>query len=698
MLEKVPRKLFLRLFAIIVLVVASSFAVQGWIVILVGQDAIKRMVVESLVTSAQDVLEEVDGYLADRCGEVRSWSGLGTMDEILVHDRFLNIENLLLELQRESRGNYRALTVLDHSGTVVAASDVNRVGQRVPLGALPARQVPGTLARMSDYPAPGDEARAEVLLVHPIISRLNPEPIGWLLAQVSWRPVERIVSGAGSAGGAPDRGKSFLLVDGAGWVLAGNRDLLERLPPGIAAAGRFLVQGAAPEMLTQAGPYLLAGDGSAAMHRGTSADGAVDRELRVVGLWRKEEAFAVERIFVVAVVASAFLGLALAAGASFLITRGISRRLDRLIEGTGRLARGELTFRVDEGKNDEFDGLARSFNVMASELARTGEGLEEAVARWRAIVTHAPDIIMTVAADGTILFINRVVSGFSREAVIGTTLYDYVPPQYHDGLRSTLERVFRTGEAGSLDLEGAGPDGTIAWYSARIGPVEREAQVVAATVITSDITPRKCLEREIIEVSELERNRIGRDLHDGLGQVLTGISLLSKGLEQKLRSREAGEVIEAMQIKVLVADALQQTRALAKGLFPVDLERVGLRGTLEELAASVEQMFGVACRVEGPEVNLHDPSKATHLFRIAQEAISNSLRHGRAKTIVIALSANGDGNLLSIADDGLGLPQVPPEREGMGLRSMRYRAGVLGATLDIRRRPEGGTLVECRFQ
>ncbi len=686
------RSLFFKLFAAFFLVVAVAFAVETWQAILAGRGAIETLVTESLTGQAEDVLDDVNRYLEDRCREVKSWAGLSIMDEVLVQDRFLNIENLLLELQRGRPRQYGALAVLDRSGTVIAATDVDRIGGHGPLDEAALHAHPGTGVSMGGFPAAGAAAARQFMIAAPVVSRLHSDPIGWLVATVSWGPLEDIVTGAMLGGSAQDNGRFFLLAGPDGAVLAGHPEFVDELPDSIAAAGRVVLHGGSPGALRAASGYLVTETGA------IPDPGAPAQGLHLVALWRTSEAFQVVRIFVVAVLSSAVLGLALAAGAAFAIARSITARLGVLIEGTGRLARGDRAHRVEEGHDDEFGKLARAFNAMASELAHVLEEQEASLAHWRALVTHAPDIIMTVNGRGTILFINRVITGFRVEQVVGTSAFDYVAPAYHEAFRRALERVFERGEAASLDLEGIGPEGRPAWYATRIGPVERDGQVVAVTVITTDITHRKRLEREIVEVSELERERIGRDLHDGLGQVLTGTALLSKGLQQKLADKDLREADDAERIKTLIGEAIEQTRVLARGLVPIDLDKEGLRGALEALADNVERLFGVACRVEGGVRTTDlDRARATHLFRIAQEAVSNSLRHGKAQRITIRLGREGDENSLTIADDGTGFPRQPPDGDTMGLRSMRYRAGAIGGVLEIAAPPEGGTVVACRF-
>ena len=213
-----------------------------------------------------------------------------------------------------------------------------------------------------------------------------------------------------------------------------------------------------------------------------------------------------------------------------------------------------------------------------------------------------------------------------------------------------------------------------------------------------DITERKLLEREILEISDRERRRIGQDLHDGLCQHLAGTELMCQVLEQHLEKQAPAEAVHATEISQHVREAIGQTRRLARGLTPVTLESEGLMSALEELAADAERMFHVRCRFECPEpVRITNTAAATHLFRIAQEAVSNAIRHGQATQIHIRLKPLGDQAELSVSDNGLGLPKKP-KKSGMGLRIMHYRAGMIGAALRFESGRGQGTTLRCSFK
>jgi signal transduction histidine kinase len=203
--------------------------------------------------------------------------------------------------------------------------------------------------------------------------------------------------------------------------------------------------------------------------------------------------------------------------------------------------------------------------------------------------------------------------------------------------------------------------------------------------------------REILDAGERERERIAQDLHDGLGQDLAGIAFHCQALEKKLSAPPSLGGPEALHIIELVRRAIEKARALSRGLFPVGLESNDIEPSLGEMATFVRQTFNVSCQVNwDSRVRIVDRSVATNLYWIAQEAATNAVRHAHPKSIRISVSAiDGKGARLAVRDDGRGMPEQSEGKGGMGLRIMKSRAEMIGADLEIRRHPEGGTLVVC---
>jgi signal transduction histidine kinase len=212
----------------------------------------------------------------------------------------------------------------------------------------------------------------------------------------------------------------------------------------------------------------------------------------------------------------------------------------------------------------------------------------------------------------------------------------------------------------------------------------------------ADVAARR-LEQKILETSEGERRRIGHDLHDGLGQHLTGIALLAKSLKQRLTGAKASEAEQAAKIAELVNESIGWTRDLARGLSPVTLDTEGLAPALEELAVNASNILGIKCTCDCDDDEFAmNHEHALHLYRIAQEAINNSVKHGKARNVRVGLLCEGPAIKMTIVDDGSGLSAKTMVNPGIGLQIMQYRARMIGATLSMARvAPAGGTLVTC---
>ncbi len=224
-----------------------------------------------------------------------------------------------------------------------------------------------------------------------------------------------------------------------------------------------------------------------------------------------------------------------------------------------------------------------------------------------------------------------------------------------------------------------------------------ETRVQQRTVaLTREMAQRQRLEQEILKVSEREQRRIGHDLHDSLCQHLTATALAGQVLAERLAGKGSPEAPDADQIVGLVEDGINLARGLARGLSPVEMEAEGLMAAIEELANGVTRRSGISCTFEREApVLIDNDTTATHLYRIAQEAVSNALRHGRPKHVVISLTEREGVVTLTVEDDGVGLPETRGKTAGLGIRIMAYRAGMIGGTLTVEPAPTGGTIVTC---
>jgi signal transduction histidine kinase len=179
--------------------------------------------------------------------------------------------------------------------------------------------------------------------------------------------------------------------------------------------------------------------------------------------------------------------------------------------------------------------------------------------------------------------------------------------------------------------------------------------------------------------------------------MLTGLGLITQNLHKRMAARDLPEAEDVGEVSELIKEADQFARGLARGLVPVDLSEAGLAAAIARLADNAEKLFGIRVPFDlVGTVAVLDPTVATHLFRIAQEALSNAVKHGKARHVKISLAAGARQVRLRIYDDGVGFPdEASSEPTGMGVRIMRHRARVIGANLDIGGNAEGGTTITC---
>ena len=211
-----------------------------------------------------------------------------------------------------------------------------------------------------------------------------------------------------------------------------------------------------------------------------------------------------------------------------------------------------------------------------------------------------------------------------------------------------------------------------------------------------EMVERRRLDQEIAQVADRERRRLGHDLHDKLGQHLTGTALAAQVLKEKLAARSCPETSDAEKLVRCLEEGIDLTRNLARGFFSPELRAEGLVVALQNLAEAIGEQYGISCVLHGDElIPIHDSTVANQLYRIAQEAVTNSVKHAAASHIHIRLAMDGPELCLSIVDDGVGFPDNP-RPEGLGLHLMRHAAALSGGTFDIRRNDGKGTIATCR--
>jgi signal transduction histidine kinase len=244
------------------------------------------------------------------------------------------------------------------------------------------------------------------------------------------------------------------------------------------------------------------------------------------------------------------------------------------------------------------------------------------------------------------------------------------------------------------------PTGEARWIRDRAYPVHDETGRIYRIVgIAEDITERKQLEKEILDISDRERHRIGQDVHDGLCQHLAGTAFAVTSLEHTLAAVHSPQVPDVRRIAQLIDRAITEARHIAQGLSPVELDPQGLMAALNQLAANVSRLFNVDCTFSCQgAMHVRDNAVAMELYHIAREGVNNAIKHGKPKHIWVALTSVKGRVNLTVEDDGVGIPEVREHGEGMGLHIMAYRARTIGGLLDIQRQAARGTIVTCSVE
>jgi len=231
-----------------------------------------------------------------------------------------------------------------------------------------------------------------------------------------------------------------------------------------------------------------------------------------------------------------------------------------------------------------------------------------------------------------------------------------------------------------------------------VGELDRRVQERTAA-LQREVVERQRLDREIAQVADRERRRLGQELHDRLGQYLTGTALAAQVLKEKLAAKSAPEVAEAEKLVHYIEEGIDLTRNLARGFFSPELEADGLSVALEGLAENISERFAINCIFHGEEsIPVRDSAVATQLYRIAQEAATNAAKHAAAKNIDIRVTVDGSELTLAIIDDGVGFPDKLSGSKGLGLRLMRHGAALIGAALSVQRNGGSGTVATCKLR
>jgi two-component system sensor kinase FixL len=326
--------------------------------------------------------------------------------------------------------------------------------------------------------------------------------------------------------------------------------------------------------------------------------------------------------------------------------------------------------------------------------------IKENECRIQAVLDSTVDAIVTIDRDGKIIDVNPAtlkMFGYLRDELIGQDVSIFMPSPHREDHHRYVSRYLETGEARIIGLgrevRGVRKDGSIFPVELAVSQIDHLGMFCG---IMRDISERRELEQQVINAVVDERRRSAQELHDGLGSLLTAVHLRMDALAKSLPKADAGLQEEAARIAGLLKEAVGQTRAIARGLDPVGPESGDLMSSLAELAGEISRISEVQCDFHCPEpVLLKGKVLCKQLYRIAQEASTNAIKHGGGKKILISLIRRDDEVILTVADDGRGMKEDPSHGGGNGLKFMRYRAGVIGGAFSIRQASGGGTVVTC---
>lgn len=397
-----------------------------------------------------------------------------------------------------------------------------------------------------------------------------------------------------------------------------------------------------------------------------------------------------------------FFGLVV--GAVILMARSITRPITTLTRTARELADGnfDAARRLASNQPDEVGELSRAFATMADKLQSTRDEvdrkmheLESAERQLRLFFEQSGDILGIAGHDTNIIYVNPAflnTLGYVKDEIIGRSYVDLIHP---DDIAFSLEAVAALGEGKNLDAFENRFRAREGDYRRILWNVTSDLDLKLIYAAGRDITEERKLEEEVVRATAAEQERIARDLHDSVGQLITGLAFKAKLIEAQLTDQIVPGPAQAGELVGLANRIGEQIRALARGIDPVELQE-GLAPALQYLAAATSETFDVECIFEGdPEIQAPEKSVAIHLYRIAQEAVGNAVKHSKARKISINLNQQENVTSLAVMDNGCGMVRRALPGEGSGLRIMHYRSRVIGANLKIIPMPTCGLLVKC---
>lgn len=394
------------------------------------------------------------------------------------------------------------------------------------------------------------------------------------------------------------------------------------------------------------------------------------------------------------------------------ISASITNPLQKLMNHFGGVGSDNFTTRVEPTSEDEIGQLSVYFNRFMAQLEnyhrdltneilvrrKVEEDLRESEARYRSVMEAAPDPIITYDMLGCVTYLNPAFSkvfGWTSEECLGRKMDHFVPEENWKETDKMIQDILDGNTLSGTQTRRYKKSGEIVHVSISGATYrDRRGQLVGSVIILRDITKSKALQKQVMDIADSERQRIGQDLHDDLCPHLIGIEGLSSALTADLEEAASPYRPLSEDILKLVRQAIGKSRGLAQGLCPVHTVAHGLETALQNLVDHMAMVSRIDCRFSCDKpISLKDNTVATHLFYIAQEAVNNAVKHAAARIISVELHIVKDSIQLCIKDDGRGIPAVLP-KSGIGLQIMQYRARMIGAGFTIESSSGGGTTVQ----
>ncbi len=412
------------------------------------------------------------------------------------------------------------------------------------------------------------------------------------------------------------------------------------------------------------------------------------------------------------VIVTVLVTLVLVLPITFKISASITNPLRKLMQQFSEIGNGNFSGRVDPDRQDEIGQLTDYLHRFMEQLEayhhdltkeidvrrKVEENLRESEARYRSVMEAAPDPIVVYDMQGRVTYLNPAftrIFGWTLQECVGEKMGHFVPPENWDETNEMIEAVlagktFTAVPTCRYDKAGRILDISISGSIYR----DHKGDLSGSVIILRDITKSTLLRRQLANIGDLERQKIGQNLHDDLCPHLIGIQGLGSVLHANLSASSPSDALLADQIVGLIGEAVEKTRSLTRGLCPVHMVSHGLETALQDLADHTSSVSGITCRFKrNGAVDDMDNTTATHLYYIAQEAVSNGVRHSDARQITISLSGNKELVEMTISDNGKGIP-AEPTATGIGLQIMPYRAKMIGANLKIDSTPGKGTTIQ----